>query len=620
MVTIIILTWNALSKTKKCLSSLFESEIQPWANVIVVDNCSKDGTVEYLSGFANEKKLTLIQNESNLGYARAVNSAIRASQKDSDILLLNNDTEILDKNWLVNILKAANSDSEIGVLGVKILRPDMSLQHCGAYMPIETMRGQQIAGGETDVNQFTGLYEVESVVFACALIKRLTIERIGLLSEDFFAYYEDSDYCDRVRQAGLKVYVNGDVRIMHDENSSTKENKVDFNKIYERSREIYINKWKKNLESYRYSLEIDWHSIINFPSGYATSSRELLLALENDALLNGNGMKCSYRYVYGKGTPFPVEENDHTDSYLLNCIKQRPFGKSKAQVVYAQGDVFEKNSGKIKIGFTMLETSGIPKEWVRQANLMDEIWVPSKFNKETFIDSGVRTPIRIVPLGVDPNYFNPRINGKRFSEKYTFFSVFEWGERKAPEILLKAFADEFSKNEEVCLVCKINNFDPSVDIGRIINNLKLRNSAAQIIILPNFVVKGYEMPVLYRSADAFVLPTRGEGWGMPILEAMACGLPVIATNWSAQTDFLNDDTGYPLEIDGLISAEAKCPYYVGHKWAQPSYEHLRVLLRRVFDKRDAAASIGQFASNYVNREYSWNNSAKRIQEILNKIL
>ena len=57
---------------------------------------------------------------------------------------------------------------------------------------------------------------------------------------------------------------------------------------------------------------------------------------------------------------------------------------------------------------------------------------------------------------------------------------------------------------------------------------------------------------------------------MPVIEAMACGLPVIATDWSAHRDFMNEQNAYPLPIEGLVSAKAKCPYYTGFRWAQPS--------------------------------------------------
>ena len=93
----------------------------------------------------------------------------------------------------------------------------------------------------------------------------------------------------------------------------------------------------------------------------------------------------------------------------------------------------------------MLEVTGLPQEWVDGCNSMDEVWVPASFNVETFRDSGVRVPIRVMPLGVDVDYFHPSITGFRPSDRFTFLSVFEWGERKAPEVLLRAFAEEFKR-------------------------------------------------------------------------------------------------------------------------------------------------------------------------------
>lgn len=66
-----------------------------------------------------------------------------------------------------------------------------------------------------------------------------------------------------------------------------------------------------------------------------------------------------------------------------------------------------------------------------------------------------------------------------------------------------------------------------------------------------------------------MLTTRSEGWGMPVIEAMAGGLPVIATDWSAHCDFMNEANAYPLPVDALIPAQAKCPYYAGFRWADP---------------------------------------------------
>ncbi|MHB1331614.1 MAG: glycosyltransferase [Sulfuriferula sp.] len=611
-IAIVILTWNGLKYTRRCLDSLNLSALPAWIDIIVVDNGSTDGTVEYLRKISC---IRVIENKQNLGYSRAVNMGIKAAQSDADIVLLNNDVELIEADWLVRLSKVASTRDDLGIVGVKIIQDDGTLQHCGAYLPVDTYWGQQIAGGEVDIGQYAAICECESVVFACVYIKRTVIDTVGLLSEEFFAYFEDTDYCLRARRNGIQVGMCGDIRVKHTESSSTKENSVSHNDIFLKSQQTFKDKWGAILADERYALTVDWHSIINFPSGYAASSRSFVESLDSQ------GVSVTYKYVYGPGTVFPVDEPEHSDSYIVNMVRNRSFGKSPVQVVYAQGDVFERNTGKYKIGYTMLEVDGLPVEWVRQANLMDEVWVPSSFNERTFRDSGVRVPISVMPLGVDPAYFSTNIHGKKVNNCFTFLSVFEWGERKAPDILLRAFSDEFNSNEPVSLLCKINNFDPSVAVRDEISKLKLRKNGGRIIVAENEILQRYELGVLYRSADCFVLPSRGEGWGMPILEAMACGLPIIATNWSSQADFMNESNSLMLEVESLIPAVAKCPYYQGFRWAQPSYEHLRYLMRWVFEHQDEAHAIGQRAAVDAASRWTWRHATQiMIKAISSKAL
>ena len=106
---------------------------------------------------------------------------------------------------------------------------------------------------------------------------------------------------------------------------------------------------------------------------------------------------------------------------------------------------------------------------------------------------------------------------------------------------------------------------------------------------------------------------------MPILEAMACGLPVIATNWSSQTDFFNEKNGYPVDVEKLINAEAKCPYYEGFQWAQPSEEHLMERMRYVYDHKQEARELGLIAAADARTNWTWDNSARKILERLKEI-
>lgn len=608
-VTIIILTWNGVEYTKKCLKSLQENLAYENVATIVVDNGSTDDTLEYLKTIDG---ITVIENRANLGFVKGNNVAITQIQ-DGDVLLLNNDIIITQPDWLEKLQEAVYLQEDFGIAGCRLINEKGEFLHAGTYIYPETYWGQQIGGGEKDVNQFSGIREVEGVVFACAYIKRTVLDAIGGLNEAFFSYFEDTDYCLRARNSGYKTICCGDVTLIHYQNVSTDINKVDFSDMFLTSQKTFKNIWDDQLKK-RYEMGVAWHSIVNFPSGYAVSAKNMMLALDD---LN---VDVRYKYVYGKGTPFPVEEPQKSDNYKINVITQRKFNNDYPQIVYGQGDVFKKNTGKYKIGFTMLETTGIPEEWVRQANLMDEVWVPSTFNVETFRNSGVKVPIYVIPLGIDPNYFNSKIRSYKKHHRYTFLSVFEWGERKAPEILLKAYSKAFTKKDNVLLICKVFNNDGSINVENEIKKMRLPEDGPEIMFLYNQRIADYQMPTLYRSADCFVLPTRGEGWGMPILEAMACGLPVIATNWSSQIDFMNEFNAYTLNIDGLIDAEAKCPYYKGFQWANPSEQHLVELLRYVYAHQDEARKKGDNASKEVLEKWTWENSALKIKERLKCII
>ncbi|MCJ7652517.1 MAG: glycosyltransferase [Actinobacteria bacterium] len=365
-------------------------------------------------------------------------------------------------------------------------------------------------------------------------------------------------------------------------------------------------------------INICWHSTFSRPHGYAMISRALVLALE-DA-----GVGVSYEYLYGPDTVFPVGEDEVLDDDRLNTIKRREPRRDFPHVIFGQGDAFEYvkrgvMKPRYRVGYTMLEVSGLPREWVRQANTMDEVWTPSPFNAWTFKSSGVSKPICIMPLGVDTDHFNPGIQGYPLEDVFTFLSIFEWGERKAPETLLTAFNQAFQRDEPVVLICKYDNYDSAVDVTAQIDALGLDPDGGRVVFIENQRVPYGELARLYRSADCFVLPTRGEGWGMPVLEAMACGVPAIATYWSAQQAFMTDANSYPLQVGALIDAKAKCPYYEGFKWAEPDIGHLRRLLRHVYENPGEGRIKGEQAARDVRGKWSLSLCEKRIRGRLEEI-
>ncbi len=606
--TLIVLAWNRWDLTRRCLETLRETDLTD-AEVLVVDNGSIDETPERLAAIDWVKVLRL---PSNLGFVRGNNAGIEAADPESDVVLLNNDLVFTQRDWLARLRACAHADPRNGVVGCRLRLPDGRLLHAGTYILPDTFWGQQLGSLEKDIGQYPGDREVEGIVFACAYLRRDVLRAIGGLGLEFQSYFEDTDFCLRARQAGFRTVVCGDVTLIHDEHGSSASQR-ELMEVFQKSRTVFRRKWRRELAG-RYGHHVHWQSILTFPTGYSTSSGALLRALD------AQGVRATYRYVYGPGTVYPPPERGSTGDYHLEAIRGRrqPLWP-KVGVVYGQGDVFSRGRGRHRIGFTMLEVDRFPAEWVRQANRMDEVWVPSESSRRAFLDSGLKRPVHLIPLGVDPDYFHPGVTGYRNPSEYVFLSVFEWGERKGPAIALRAFNEAFSASEPVRLVCKIINVDPRVSIREEIRALGLRPGGGRISYVLNREFPRAELPSLYRSADCFVSPSRGEGWNLPLLEAMACGLPAIATDWGAHKDYLNDGNGYPLRIRGLVPAVTSCPYYVGARWADPDPEHLRALLREVYEHRDEAARRGARAAAEVAERWTWHASAARIVRRLEEI-
>jgi glycosyltransferase involved in cell wall biosynthesis len=611
-VTVIVLCWNRWDLTERCLATLRANTDLSDADVLVVDNGSTDETPERLKSY---DWLRVVRNSSNLGYVRGNNAGIAVADPASDVVLLNNDIEIHQAGWLSRLRTTAHAIPGIGIVGCRLVFPDGRLLHAGTYILPDTIWGQQIGSLDSDVNQYSRTREVQGVVFACAYLTREVLNAIGALSETYRSYFEDTDYCLRAREAGFKTVCDGSVTLVHEQHGSTSQTPGLFQDIFEESRARFGRRWKAKLEAqYRYSVH--WQSILNFPTGYATTGRELLRVL--DAL----GVRMSYKYVYGPGTPYPVAEPENCGDYRLNVIAGRqPGRRPDISVVYAVGESFGRNRGRYRIGYTMLEVDGFPDEWVRQGNSMDEVWVPSSANRDAFIRSGLRKPVLVMPLGVNIDFFNPGIRAFPNPDGlYVFLANFEWGERKAPGLLLKAFNETFRRSEPVLLLCKTINKNFGVSVRREVEALRLKVMGGRIAFLHNRELPYSELGTIYRSADCFVAAGHGEGWDMPLAEAMACGLPAIATDWGAHREFLHESIAYPLRTRGTVKAEALCPYYKGFSWADPDPEHLRHLLRHVYEHRDEAREKGARAAAEMAAKWTVKHAAERIAARLDGIV
>jgi len=263
------------------------------------------------------------------------------------------------------------------------------------------------------------------------------------------------------------------------------------------------------------------------------------------------------------------------------------------------------------IGRAMYETDRLPETWVSRLNKMDEVWVPSQFAVEQFVSSGVDpAKVVVIPEAVDTAMFDPskhRPPASADGAPYRFLSVFKWERRKGWDVLLRAFFSEFSAEDAVMLIIKTQAFHSDADFESQVLEyvMEMGSDAKKPLARYSLVSEDLplrDLPRLYAAADAFVLPSRGEGWGRPHVEAMSMGLPVIATNWSGSTEFMSDAYSLPLRIDGLRDVGEHGPQ--GHKWAEPSVDHLRWLMRWAVEHREEAKALGSRAREAMVQSYA----------------
>jgi len=214
-VAIIICTYNQDVLLEKCLLSLKNKTNYNKYKVYFVDDSGKGEIGKKIKKDFLWVNVTI--NKKNLGFAGANNVGIKKAIKEYNpeyFLLLNDDTEIIQKDWLKEMVEVGESDKKIGILGCKIIYPDGSLQNIGGYL-----KKWEIARelNENKKNPF----EVDHVMGAFLLVKKEVIKKIDFLDENYNPYLlEDTDYCLNARKNGFKILSVPRVKIVHKKGKS----------------------------------------------------------------------------------------------------------------------------------------------------------------------------------------------------------------------------------------------------------------------------------------------------------------------------------------------------------------------------------------------------------------
>ena len=337
-------------------------------------------------------------------------------------------------------------------------------------------------------------------------------------------------------------------------------------------------------------------------TGYANATRGLIKCLRK---LDTN-LKLESLNAYKK------DEDYHGLQDILNKKDVRPKISLQVTVPFQ----LQRLAHTYNIGYTMFEPTTLPASFRACLNNCDEIWVPSKQNRESF-SKCCDKPVFHVPLPIDTNKFTPHLTKLNIvnDNRFKFLSLGTWGFRKGWHLLIPAFLEEFINNEAILLII-INNGEYKT----ILSEIRRFRKASGKYDLPDIIYINQEisedlLPYLYKEADVGVFPNLGEGLGLPLLEMMSVGKPVITSNGSAMLDYCNDENAFMIEVehDKFIKDRygMNSNYYDNLKWIEPKKYNIRHQMRKAFETPDLSRKGCMARQNALR--YSYDNIIKIIK-------
>ena len=265
------------------------------------------------------------------------------------------------------------------------------------------------------------------------------------------------------------------------------------------------------------------------------------------------------------------------------------------------------------------EYGAVRKDWVKpMRDKIDEIWVPSNYVRQCYIESGIQPEkIFVIPNGFNPHIFNPNAPSIKVETEKKFKFLFVGGTiwRKGPDILLDVYKKNFTSKDDVVLVIKDmgqDSFYKGQGLGEKIKEIQKNPDMPEILYITEFLTER-EIAGLYTACDCLVHPYRGEGFGFPVLEAMACGRPVIVTKGGATDDFCKESFVYHIDAKWQ---KVKFPDIdlVGDVATvlEPAPLSLAGKMKEVYSNYSEAAEKADKALKFVKENYTWEKIGREV--------
>ena len=636
-VSIIIPVLNKLEFTTQCLDRIWRNtDLSITCEVIVVDNASADATPAWFADAARfPRPVRYLRNSDNLGFAKANNQGVRQSN-GRYLLFLNNDT-LVQPGWLAEMLAIVRNDPAVGVVGIKQLFPYTDeVYHTGIVFTPARQPEHLYPHLDASLPQVNQQREYQAVNGACLLIERELFASCGGFDEDYRNGYEDIDLCMQVRKRRRTVVCCTRGFIFHYGQISEGRTADD-----DQNAALFQRKWAAEIVPDRDDyLARDSAYRRPAPAGHAPARRlppdAIYLAdrLDQGSALTWINAELATALA-GLGAPVFVNgarplsktlSKEHGRRLTPLALKDPPTGGVQIKWSHFWPQHLElETAGDIDLEFFVINylfrhPHRQPWDyWLQTLRQNAAGKLPlSAFCESVLLQVGV-APERchVWHPGYSPEIADVAPSaGARARFRFLTVTNSHDLERYNTLALLAAYAGAFTADDAVTLVIK--------DYGASSGDVRLRQAierhphAASIEYVTAFTGKR-DLISLYRSCDAYVSAHRGEGYGMKILDALACGLPVVTPLFGGPTAYCHRDNCFAVDFT-LIPVGACLDTRSLHitndpLWAEVDVDDLRRQMRRVHGDASARTTVARRGYDSVIKDFSWPSAATRLLAI-----
>lgn len=541
----------------------------PKSCVLVVDQGSKDGTED----FCKENGVHCLQLRSRATFTEACNAGIEwaIAHGAEYICLANNDIEFTTP-VIHQLLKVIQSDMNIGAIAPTQVIKNRTGGEAGliVYRTKWNLAGPNFDHDFDPYADSKAVRESNFCEFTCVVIPSHVIKKIGLLDNQYGFYYEDADFCFRLRLAGFRTVYHQGAQIVHYASSTFDRDAAERkNYFVSKNRQLFTNKYMGYGFNYP-RLES------NIASSWTVVNEFLYKHLNQFGLINQFGKKLAF------GHPGDVDSD-----YL----------------------------------YTAWETSQLPESWLLAVQKYKCVFLPSQWNYDVFQKAGIKN-IAYVPLGVDTDVFVPAGEKVDFGYGFVCLSVMRNQYRKALDVTLEAWAavrENIPDSQLVVFgydIVLLDSLNP--DEVRWYGKLKFEKySALKVtVVTPIEPLTSTEMAAIYRGANVLLMNSRSEGFGFPVVEAMACGKRAIFPSYGATKDFCFPGALTITGVEVIADYSDKGYGNVGTWWEPNSTDIQSRILEAYNMPIEVQHDLEKRGRNFVCSQFTWQKTVIELYKIL----